>query len=765
MQCPSWISITPNFCKILPSEKLKFRFKFRPSPGTGLDYKDRVLLRCIETPQVQIGVTVQGQLTDAPLKLSEQRISFVGIAIGDEVSSRVEIHHSNPQGNTEYSFRIMSDHVTPVKQSKITECLDFQLKLAPGCGICHPGQRVGLAMKISPMLKPEAVQTKLDELQADFLKEKKQHLLDEIEKERIRSHEASERNSADSKNSGKGKARKGSPKKLRKASSKTSADIEQALLQKRDAVELGEFTLSDDEISSLKLKAKRFLLDELDFGEKTEFKVPIVVAKGRCIDPTADILSASEIVHLPAASLYLMLQISVKKPLVVVEKKMDFGKVVIGSKHIRTILCEKLDKDRNIGFKLSTIDPHGTFTLYKCLRDLPADDPVTKTSVSILMDSTASNKPSVIHEEAQLQVFDTSTKKLLHRINLNILAQTTRPQIGFLQKLPGNQHSLSCNTASRSNVSVSRKSGSEASSRSSSRSDIARGYDKFLTSVVEDNKHIINLGTISAKTAVIKTFEMKNMSDVAVDLVFEVVPMSNSDLQPDGKSSIFDILPKRKMSMEPGQFVLITLQAFSEQLEGYHAAKVSIFLDNFSNNLSHATLLHEILIEAHVTALPVYLFNPIDASHSFVRLNGAKNLGVTDQMQRADTESSPIVLSTHLSFYREVKERTISLGMLTKEIKNVEFTIDDSNTIERLGFEILNETSKVLVEIDEEKELTIKWTPKLVIDQDSLTEAISANTISWVDVGRTMKTSFKISANVASQCFVWNIYLSCILEN
>ena len=108
--CPSWLTVTPNFCKILPGENLPVTFRFRPSPDQGLSYTEKVQLRCVETPGFVWNIDVRGELIAGPLKLSENKISFGGVCIGDVVDGRVELFHTGNLAG-DFSFRVLEDEI------------------------------------------------------------------------------------------------------------------------------------------------------------------------------------------------------------------------------------------------------------------------------------------------------------------------------------------------------------------------------------------------------------------------------------------------------------------------------------------------------------------------------------------------------------------------------------------------------------------------------------------------------------------------------
>ena len=163
--CPSWLTCTPNFCKILPGENLPVTFRFRPSPDQGLIYKEKVQLRCIETPSFVWNIDVSGELITGPLKLSEQKISFSGVSIGDTVDGRVELFHTGGLAG-DFSFRVLEDQIINDKKLDAADgdkregnsrLIDHQLQVAPGCNIISQGSRMGLAIRTLPVLKKSAI--------------------------------------------------------------------------------------------------------------------------------------------------------------------------------------------------------------------------------------------------------------------------------------------------------------------------------------------------------------------------------------------------------------------------------------------------------------------------------------------------------------------------------------------------------------------------------------------------------------------------------
>ena len=105
--------------------------------------------------------------------------------------------------------------------------------------------------------------------------------------------------------------------------------------------------------------------------------------------------------------------------------------------------------------------------------------------------------------------------------------------------------------------------------------------------------------------------------------------------------------------------------------------------------------------------------------------------------------------------------KSIFFGRLSAS-KPVDFVFENCNEIEELGFEI--DFTKITVD-SEQKELKINWRPVTDITPEIIEKAVRKGVVTWMDIGRSIQTFFKVTAIVDGKTLVWNVYLTCSVQN
>ena len=798
--CPSWLTVTPNFCKILPGENLPVTFRFRPSPDQGLSYTEKVQLRCVETPGFVWNIDVRGELIAGPLKLSENKISFGGVCIGDVVDGRVELFHTGNLAG-DFSFRVLEDeivengqiqtdtpekgkmvansdtsgqlkHSKPLKRQNVgnSRLIDYQLQVAPGCNMVTQGSRIGLALRTCPVLNKGAVNERFKKIYASTLISKKE----EAKKAHEERQNLSRQESANSKSSGKksNSGKKGGKNSGKKGGGKKGEKEESVLnLANKELSDFNadEIELSEDDISRVQLQVKSELFDEIDFSEYTHFTVPIVIACGSSVDPTSSALGTpSKLKYLPNATLYLNIQISVSKPTIVVNRTLDFGKVTVGTSQVKHIFGEKLDRSRKLRYRMSpVIDACGIFSLHRVLRDSEPEDGENLEIYVKCDTSNAMNRNGIFQEEPMLEVFDAFTNQMLNRVKLSMIVQTVLPIVGFLEetkyrtdefkefslkdveKRPDSRSTVSLETTQ---TRSSKSDHSKTSSQIEFAIEKSKFFDRFIEFVHQKQEHTTDFGIVPSKTIITRSFEIKNLNSVELDLFFDIKPDANSDMSPDGINSIFSVLPARKMKLKPGDYEKITIQAESKFLESVNSAVIEIFAENYQQ------VLHKVKVLCVATSLPVFVRSEID-NDSFVGLNGCKS---SYNLDSENSSNSNIVFSKKLYFNNENRTSKLDLGVLFNQtVKSIEFCVGNMDAVTKLGFSVDN--LKFVIPPGGKEALKIEWKPNDMITRQPGNIEIQDKLKNWVDVDRAQEASFSITAKGEANHYLWNVYVTAVL--